>query len=377
MYLDSITILHRSDSGEAYDVTLNSEELNLNLVVTTRKTMNYKRLINLFLTAIIVSLLIIDTRAQGALDTLAYLKDNKNIYAIVISKDDKVIEERYYNHYDSTSLFNNQSITKSICSILVGIAIDNGSIKSADGKLVNYFPELNDDPDKRKRDITIRHVLNQASGLYHEDLSKLHQYLDLPNPSAHALKAPLVSEPGKLFHYNNAASHLISLLITKSTGMATHVFAKKFLFDPLGITAFEWRKMRDGYDDGSGLISVQLRTADLIKLGRLLLRGGNYNGQQIVSKDWVQQIISPAISYQTDWGFDNSTYSLCWYSSEHKGKPITYAMGWGGQFLIVIPSINAVVAINQNTADETAIKQSINFINIVFPAIYKQLLSEN
>jgi CubicO group peptidase (beta-lactamase class C family) len=159
--------------------------------------------------------------------------------------------------------------------------------------------------------------------------------------------------------------------------MATHLFAKKYLFDTLGITAFEWGKMRDGYDDGSGLISVQLHTTDLIKIGQLLLRDGNYNDQQIVSKDWVRQILSPTISYQTDWGFDNSTYSLCWYKSEYKGTKITYAMGWGGQFLIVIPSMNAVVAINQNTADATAIKQSINFIKIVFPAIYEQLLDES
>ena len=341
------------------------------------KAMKYKRLIISLLTAIIFLVLIIDASAQGKLDTLGYLKDNGNVYSIVISKDDTVIEERYHNNYDRTSLFNNQSITKSVCSVLIGIAIDKGFIKSVDDELANYFPELKRTSDRRKHDITIRQVLNQASGLYHEDLTKLHTYLALPNPSAYVLKAPLVSEPGKRFHYNNAATHLISVLLTKSTGMATHIFAKKYLFDPLEITGFEWGKMRDGYDDGSGLISVQLRTVDLIKIGQLLLHDGQYDGRQVVSEDWVRQILSPTIFYQTDWGFDSSTYSLGWYKSEYKGTQITYAMGWGGQFLIVLPSMNAAVAINQNTADANAIKQSISFTKIVFPAIYEQLLNEN
>lgn len=326
--------------------------------------------------AIICVLYINNTLAQGSLDTLSYLKNNRNVYSIIVAKQDQTVFERYYNGYDKTTLFNNQSITKSICSLLVGIAIDKGFIKSVDEKLANYFPELRHDSDRRKNNITIRQLMNQASGLYHEDLKNMPEYFALTNQTNHVLEAPLVSEPGKIFHYNNAATHLLSALITKSTGMETHFFAKKYLFGPLGITAFEWPKMPDGYDDGGGLLSVRLHTADLVKIGRLLLSDGSHEGHHLVSKAWIGQIRKPTIYYQTEWGFDNSTYSLCWYQAKYKGSAITYAMGWGGQFLIIIPSLKSIIAINQNTSDDTAIKQSINFINVVFPLIYQDLLVE-
>src|SRR6185437_871417 len=171
---------------------------------------------------------------QDAIDTSVYLRNNPNIYALIIAKDNKIIKSAYYNNYSKNSLFNDQSLTKSICSLLIGIAIDRHYIKSVDEKLTVFFPGLKNDPDKRKQDITIRQVMNQASGLYHEDLRRLNVFLGNSDPSSLVLSVPLMADPGKEWHYNNAASHLLSVILTKATGMDTKTFAAKYLFKQIG-----------------------------------------------------------------------------------------------------------------------------------------------
>ncbi len=315
----------------------------------------------------------INMYAQIHIDTSGFVKNNPNIYAVIISKNDSVVYNNYFNGHTEQDLFNDQSLTKSICSLLMGIAVDKGYIKSVDEKLVDIFPALRNDSDKRKQDITIRQVMNQASGLCHEDLNNLGEFLHLPNPADYVLTSPLLTEPGAVFHYSNAASHLLSVILTKATGMDTRSFAGKFLFGPMGITQFDWAKMNDGYYDGSGLLSICLHTRDLVKVGSLLLHNGVYNHKQIVPAKWIAETVRPNVYYKTEWGFDQSTYSLCWYHSNYKGTDITYAMGWGGQFIVVIPSMQAVIAVNQNTADATAVQQSVNFIYHIFPMIFNQL----
>src|ERR1700744_5451501 len=237
-------------------------------------------------TCILAFLLLISTPlfAQINTDTISSIKNNPGIYSLLVSQNNKLICQQYFNGHTDHELFNNQSLTKSVMSLLIGIAIDKGYIKSVDGKIVKYFPELGTDSDKRKQTITIRQIMNQASGLWHEDLGpngNLGKYLNFPNPSGYVINAPLGSEPGMVFHYNNAASHLLSVILTKATGMSTLDFANKYLFGPLGIKDVKWGKMKDGYYDGCGLLSVQLHTADMNKIGFLLLNKGKYEGKSV------------------------------------------------------------------------------------------------
>lgn len=311
--------------------------------------------------------------AQIRMDTSAYVKNNKQLYAVVVSQNDKVVFSQYFNAKTDTELYNNQSLTKSLMSLLIGIAIDKGYISSLDEKIVKYFPQLKDDTDKRKQDITIRQIMNQASGLWHEDTRNMRQYLILQNPSDYVLQQPLVSVPGKVFYYSNAATHLLSVILTKATGMNTLEFAEKYLFGPLGILHVHWYKMFDGYYDGCGLYSVEMPTADLNKIGSLLLHNGHYNGKAVVPEKWIAELLTPTISYHTNWGFDGSTYALCFYHFNYKGTPITYGLGWGGQHVFVIPSKKAVISVNESISDATAIKAENLFLNKIFPIIYQQL----
>jgi CubicO group peptidase (beta-lactamase class C family) len=322
---------------------------------------------------VVICFIVLNAFAQTPLDTLGYLQNNKNVYGLIVEQDNQTLYKKYFNNYNSDSLFNDQSLTKSVVSILIGIAIDKGFISSVDEKIVDYFSGLKNDSDARKQNITIRDIMNQASGLYHEDLPHLYLYLKLPNPSSYVLQQPMVDAPGATWHYNNAASHLLSVILTKATKMSTYDFAKKMLFEPLGITRSDWMKMNDGYYDGSGLLSMRLNTEALIKIGELILNNGRHGSKQIVSEKWVQQLLHPVKKYQSYWGFPQSDYALCFYHFKYQQTNIMYGMGWGGQFIVIIPSLNAVIAINQNIADTNAVKQSIAFQQQVFPVIFNML----
>lgn len=312
-------------------------------------------------------------QAQHPLDTSTYIRNNPGIYSLVVAVKDSIIYIRSFNGKKNDELRNNQSLTKSIEAVLIGIAIDKGFIKSLDTKIADFLPVLKTDADKRKQNITLGELMNQASGLSHENLQRLDLYLALDNPSDYVLKQPLESEPGSELHYNNAASHLMSVILTKATGQTTFDFARKYLFEPLGIHQVEWPAMKDGYNDGSGLLSVRMSTTDVNKIGRLLLNEGRYNGKQIVSQQWVQNLLKPAKTYPAPWGLTNTTYGLCFYHKVYNGEAVTYGMGWGGQYLVLIPGLHAVISVNQSVNDQTAIQQSEIFMGRIFPLIVETI----
>lgn len=155
--------------------------------------------------------------------------------------------------------------------------------------------------------------------------------------------------------------------------MTTLEFAQKYLFGPMAIHHVHWYKMFDGYYDGCGLYSVEMSTADMNKIGSLLLYKGHYHGLAVVPEKWIAELLNPAIFYHTDWGFDGSTYALCFYHFNYNSTPITYGLGWGGQHVFVIPAKKAVISVNQSIDGATAIKAEGLFLNKIFPLIYQQL----
>lgn len=312
--------------------------------------------------------------AQAPFDTATALRNNPGIFSLVVTMDDSTVYSRYFNGKGSTELFNNQSLTKSIEAVLICIAIDKGFIPSLYTGIANYFPLLKNDPDKRKTTITIADVMNQASGLWHENLAQLDAYLRLEDPSGYVLKQPLLSAPGSELHYNNAASHLLSVILSKATGLSTYDFARRYLLDPLDIRQSSWPKMKDGYYDGSGLMSIHLRTSDINKIGRLLLNEGRYKEQQIVSAKWTQMLLNPPKTYPAPWHLRNTAYGLCYYHKTYRGEKMVYGMGWGGQFLILLPGLHTVISVNQDVNDRTAIQQSDLFMDSILPMIFDWII---
>src|SRR5699024_3005194 len=110
--------------------------------------------------------------------------------------------------------------------------------------------------------------------------------------------------------------------------------------------------------------------ADMHKIGRVLLRDGWYNGKQVVSADYIKNLMEPEKTYSAPWDLPNTRYGLCLYHQTYKGKAVTFGMGWAGQFLMIIPDLDAVIAVNQRVNDRTAVQQSTVFTGKIFPMIF-------
>ena len=285
------------------------------------------------------------------------------IFSRLISKNGKIVLEEYYNGKTKDSLCDVQSLTKGLMSILIGIAIDKAYIKHIDEPIENYFPdEFKNLTDKKKSNIKIRHLLNQTSGLSWKGYLEHEAWLNSEDPISFVLNKNLDNSPGEKYNYNSGATHLLSVIISRVTGMTTLDFANKFLFNDLHITSVDWQKRNKGYYDGSGL-GLKMKPIDLMKIGQLLEKNGIWNGKQLVSKEWVQKLFNENEKYATEWGLKNSKHGFCWYQSELQGNKIDYGMGYGGQFIIMVPDKELIIVTTHNHDTPNGIEQQIKFLN--------------
>ncbi len=260
-----------------------------------------------------------------------------NALLILRSPNGTLIEEK-------AGQWNIRSATKSILSLLIGIAIQEGFINSIEDNLGQFFydhPSLSSDDTKKS--ITIRHLLTMKSGFSSIDKGvEPIKFIKSKDWVDHILKRPLQSSPGTIFDYNSANTHILSAIITKTTGMNAAMFAKKYLFDPLGINDFIWDNDPNGNSFGGG--NLFLKPNDLAKIGFLLTHNGEWKGKEIVSKNWISESLEK--NYLWGYGFH---YGYLWYikdeTDEVTGKQyVTYsAAGAGGQKLLIIPELDVVL----------------------------------
>jgi len=288
----------------------------------------------------------------------------ENIHSILIVKDGKLVFEEYFSGYtwsyehpehkgaltdfgiDTTH--NLASVTKSVTSALVGIAMDHGFIQGVDEKVFDFFPEYADLSDERKDRITLEHLLTMTSGLEwnemaipysnrNNDLIQLFWVLD---PIEYILAKDAINEPGTKWYYSGGCTNLLGEVIREATGLRMDDFAEKHLFAPLGITNYEWDHINAEMIHASG--NLRLRPRDMAKLGYLFLNGGIWEGERIVSQEWVEESTkkhvtrSPSVGYGYQWW-------LLTYRMDSETVDAFHADGWGGQRIIVFPSLGMVV----------------------------------
>jgi CubicO group peptidase (beta-lactamase class C family) len=181
----------------------------------------------------------------------------------------------------------------------------------------------------------------------------------------------LGNEPGKNYNYNSGATHLLSVIISRTTGKTTLEFGNEVLFQPLNINLIDWQKRNKGYYDGSGL-GLKMKPIDLMKIGQLLEKNGIWNGEKIISGKWIQKLFDENEKSKTEWGLRNSKHGFCWYKSEYKGNIIDYGMGYGGQFIIMIPNKKLIIVTTQNHDTPNGIEQQIKFLNGELPKLIEK-----
>lgn len=269
--------------------------------------------------------------------------------AFLITKDDQLIYENYFNGYDRDSINTSFSVAKSFVSALVGISIDEGLIDSIDDPITKYIPEL-EDKDPRYSAITIKNLLSMSSGLRYveEDNNPFSDdtktYYD-PNLRAVALSALIEEEPGKTFHYNNYNYLLLGIILERATGMPVAKYMEEKLWKPLGMEApASWSLDSEASGFEKMESGINARAIDFAKFGRLYLNNGsNWNGEQVVSEKWIKTSTSangtgdPSIEYQYGWWI---------YPSEEEGVDNNhhfFARGNFGQFIYITPEERLVI----------------------------------
>lgn len=275
----------------------------------------------------------------------AYIDDMKTVSFLVI-RNDSILYETYRGGWNDTLTSNLFSATKSIVGMLVGIAMDEGKIGSVDDKVMKYIPEYN---RGRQKDITIRNLLTMSAGMdwdeayaslfsvtthgyYGNDLYKLIMGLDI------------VDTPGVQYSYRSGETQLLSFVLEAATGETISKYAEKKLWRPMmaGQDAFWLLDKKDG--DEKSFCCFHTTARDAARFGRLMLNMGNWNGRQLVSRKYMEEALAPASYLKDQWGKDPLTYyGYQTWIMNYNGERCPYFRGMLGQYIIAIPSKNAVV----------------------------------
>jgi CubicO group peptidase (beta-lactamase class C family) len=294
------------------------------------------------------------------------------LHGVAVVLDGDVVVERYGTGEDWSwgdplgvvafgpdVLHDLRSVSKSVVSLLYGIALERGLVPPPDDPLLASFPEYPDlVSDPRRSRLRIEHALTMSLGLeWNEDVP----YTDetnseiamefAPDRYRFVLGRPVVEEPGRRWTYCGGATALLGALIERGAGISLPEFARAVLFEPLGIERFAWLAGDDGV--ASPASGLRLTPRDLARIGRLMLDAGRWNGTPVVPEAWVRAATRPHLEID-----DETAYGYQWYLARvpagalsPEPVPAVVAMGNGGQRLYVVPDLRLVVAITAGNYD--------------------------
>ena len=301
-------------------------------------------------------------------EMLAYIQENRvRIDSVAIVRHGYLVLDAYFHNYEKDSKHDLWSCTKSVTSALVGIAIDQGYIQSADQPVLSFFPERTvANLDTRKEALTLEHLLTMTDGLdwLTKDIRSVSTGDTWPEMRQSGdwvqfvLDRSMAEEPGVRWYYNDGASHLLSVIIQETTGMTALEFAEKHLFDPLGISEAMWPSDPQGRNCGGTYL--RMTPHDMAKFGYLYLNEGLWDGEQIVPTAWVKASTTnhsptPGMYYGYQW------WVMPWagYYS---------AIGGGGQYIVVVPELDMVGVFTSDLQPEDAYTPLLLLAFYVIPA---------
>jgi CubicO group peptidase (beta-lactamase class C family) len=310
-----------------------------------------------------------------------------DIHSLLIAKDGSLIVEEYFAANGTkygplvTRLFRNRvhhlaSTTKSVTSTLVGIAIDQGFIKSVEDPIYPYLPAYGPLFSEDKKRIRICDMLTMTPGFKWRQFGVSEAENDgmqmfwTDDVIRYVLQKPLEAEPGKKFNYTNGVPTVTGAIIKNAVGMEVGKFAEKYLFHPLGISEYAWTRYPDGSIETDG--GLALRSRDLAKIGRLFLNNGEWNGKRIVSEQWVRESTKERLkfgSFFSGWGYG---YHWMQRATRVRNREVRsyFVPGDGNQILAVFPDLGMVVVFTAGNygKDPKPIYYSL-FENFILPAV--------
>ena len=274
------------------------------------------------------------------------------LYSVLIVRNGHLIAERYFNEASVEQQNRLCSVTKSYTSALTGIALAQGHLSSLDQKMIDFFPGIADRiTDPRKKEITIRHLLQMRAGYPWEETDPELWNGLLSGHYPRLVEAfPLLGDPGSQFNYSNLTSNWLGIILARATSTNLKSFAQEHLLSPIGAEAGEWGTDADGHNNGCGNLHMTAR--DAARFGLLYLNGGIFEGRQVVPADWVEDSLRDYSedtwvthdrldhlgTYLRDLG-----YGYQWWSAQVGQHDIDYAAGHGGQLIILLRDLDMVI----------------------------------
>ena len=286
------------------------------------------------------------------------------VHSVVVVRHGKLIFEQYFAGSDqpwgkpdgqyeftATTKHDMRSASKSVTSLLVGIAIDRKLIADIDQPVLKFFPDYAAVKQPGWDAITLRHLLTMSSGIQWDEArdwtdpkNDEPHLISEADPIGYVLAKPVAAPPDTLWTYNGGGTELLGNIIERVSKQPLEAFAREVLFQPLGISDVEWKSYKNGKIAAAA--GVRLRPRDAAKIGQLVLNRGQWNGRQIVSAGWIAQSITPRFQAV---GYFGSTqfYGYQWWMGRSLagGKEIKWvgAFGWGGQRIFIVPELDLVM----------------------------------
>lgn len=297
--------------------------------------------------------------------------DSRTHFSVLVSRHGKLVYELYTSQLTRDHSHYLMSVTKSVASALVGIAVDRGLIHSPDDSLAELLPQKlfrNTEDRERFRKLTLKHVMGMSAlnalipphGNSPEDQERAREMFVSDSEVEFALLQKLVDSPGVTFQYNDITPALVSGVLAAKTGENLFEFAKKNLFDPLGFKNSEWMNQDQSGLDRSGF-GLRLRPYDMLKFGNLYLNGGLWQGKRLLSEAWVKKSFDAYMRIRPDAVMNN--YGWFWWAGTTGSKPwkVYSASGWKGQRIAVVPELDLVVVLTAylNDGSEEEVFQKI------------------
>ena len=290
------------------------------------------------------------------------------MHSVLVIRHGHIVWEEYRNGYHAGRSQHLQSVTKSFSSTLIGIAIRQGLISDVQQRMVDLFPDYTiANMDARKERITLEHLLTMSEGMdwheldypYDDSRNTLGQMWTSKDAVQHVLDRPMAREPGDSWAYNSGTSILLGGIIEQVTGSNPASFADRYLFKPIGITGFYWAKTTGGHYLTDG--GLHLLPRDMARLGYLMLHDGTWDGQEIVSADWVAAATRE--HYQTT---SADGYGYQWWTVP--SSQAYRATGHYGQMISVVPEADMVVVFTANIPDGDPYPQDALVFRYILPA---------
>ncbi len=310
------------------------------------------------------------------LDTAYNLASKSNtLKSLLVIRNEKLIAEGYFGGTNANTLLHERSVTKTIIAMLIGKAIEDGYLIGIEQTMGPFFESEYPDLSNSKRQITLENLLTMTSGFEWDEgqPNTFNDWVSSADVQAHILDRELIDTPGTKFNYNSATSHLLSVIISKATGMSTLEYANESLFNPLGITQKRWETLSDSFINGGA--GLELRAIDLAQIGLMLLNDGIWQDTQVIPSDWVRSAKTHQLNFDPDFGLISvDGYGYLMWLAKGSNQDIFLAWGWGGQFIILVPGKNMLVImnsdwqVNSDTADAQYATALDILVNHIIPA---------